>query len=381
MERSGGGALEAALVVRRPAARFDPLNYDKGVTITRRRLRAHGEGAACLSEAPSALIGMVRGGMLFGWYIVGYLFLAGVAAARFWWRPPAACWTRSAAPKKARVRPRRAQAGFYVAPCCMTLAAFLLLLDLGNAERALAVAATPFQSVMSAGAWLVAPAHAGVGCAGGDDARAAPGAPVGRLAVLRRGRCVRGRGHDVHGALLSDMVSIDFWRSPWLVVLFVASSLVHGRGGRVGAQRRAASGFARDRVWAVARGGRARRGGGGGARGVRDRAERLHRGCRAVVAALLVGGRLAPAFWGLVCAAGLALPLACHGAQGASARPAAWPSRRRGAVRRAGASLLHCGGGAVHAVRAGGAAVRRRRTMRRNVGKRDDQYRNRADHH
>ncbi|WP_270297394.1 NrfD/PsrC family molybdoenzyme membrane anchor subunit, partial [Eggerthella sinensis] len=73
------------------------------------------------------------------------------------------------------------------------------------------------------------------------------GVPVG---VLRGRRRVRRRGHGIHGPfqwaccvvggvcavgvmgytglLLSDMVSIDFWHTPWLIALFVVSSLSCG---------------------------------------------------------------------------------------------------------------------------------------------------------
>lgn len=278
--------------------------------------------------------------MLFGWYIVGYLFLAGVGSGAF--LVAAACCVLDAVSRteeSARAA-EAAQAGFYVAPCCMTLAAFLLLLDLGNAERALAVAATPFQSVMSAGAWLVALLTLVSGTLAATMlVRCRVPRSVGWLCCVAGGACAVGV-MTYTGLLLSDMVSIDFWRSPWLVVLFVASSLSTGAAAVLGLNvvlRPGSRGIASG-LWRAA--------------GVLGAAEAAvlavfviaQSGYTEVAAqscALLVGGRLAPAFWGLVCAAGLALPLACHGAQGASARPAAVAVSSAG-VLSGGLALRYC---------------------------------------
>lgn len=94
--------------------------------------------------------------VVFGWYIVAYLFLAGAGGGAFFAAASACVWDAVRRSDASERLARTCQAGFYAAPCLMVLAAVFLLLDLGNAERAWLVAVMPFQSVMSVGAWLVA---------------------------------------------------------------------------------------------------------------------------------------------------------------------------------------------------------------------------------
>ena len=87
---------------------------------------------------------------------------------------------------------------------------------------------TPFQSVLSVGAWLVAllTAVSGALAVWALVASKVPRAALWTCCVLG-GACALGvMGYT--GLLLSDMVSIDFWHTPWLIALFMASSLSCG---------------------------------------------------------------------------------------------------------------------------------------------------------
>ncbi len=92
--------------------------------------------------------------MLFGWYIVGYLFLAGAGSGAFLVSACCCMWDAARQDDESERLALAAQAGFYAAPCLMLAAVLFLLLDLGNAERAWQVMLAPFQSVMSLGCVL-----------------------------------------------------------------------------------------------------------------------------------------------------------------------------------------------------------------------------------
>ncbi len=123
---------------------------------------------------------------------------------------------------------RAAQAGFCTAPCLMLVAGLFLLLDLGNAERAWQVLLAPLRSVMSLGAWFVAllTLVSGALAVAGVVLREVPRAL--QWACCLAGALLALGTMSYTGLLLADMVGIDFWRSPWLVALFVASSLSTG---------------------------------------------------------------------------------------------------------------------------------------------------------
>lgn len=251
--------------------------------------------------------------MVFGFYIVAYLFLAGTGAGAFF-VSAGACIGDAVNRSDASERlARTCQAGFYVAPCLMVLAALFLLLDLGNVERAWLVATTPLQSVLSVGAWLVAllVAISATLAICGLVAASVPRAVLWMCCAAGGLVALGVMGYT--GLLLSDMVSVDLWRTPWLVALFVVSSLSCG----------AAAILALDAIFAPSS---------------CEVSRTLWRaaavlGCieATVLAAflvaqsgfsetarasceLLVGGALAPVFWAGVCAMGLAAPLALHAA-------------------------------------------------------------------
>ena len=195
----------------------------------------------------------------------------------------------------------------------MVLAGLFLLLDVGNADRVWLVMLTPLQSVPSVGAWLVVllTLVSGLLAVFALVAQAVPRALLWVGCTIGWVLALGVMGYT--GLLLSDMVSIDFWHTPWLVALFVASSLSCGVAVVVGLDAvfappscEVASG-----VWHTGAG----------------------LGCveACVLAALLIAqfgftetsrtscellltGALAPMFWLGVCAVGLALPLALHAA-------------------------------------------------------------------
>lgn len=251
--------------------------------------------------------------MVFGWYIVAYLFLAGAGAGAFFAAACACVWDAVRRSDASEKLARTCQAGFYAAPCLMALAGMFLLLDLGNVERVWLVAFTPFQSVLSVGAWLVALLTA---VSGALAVWALVASEVPRPALwtccLLGGACALGvMGYT--GLLLSDMVSIDFWHTPWLITLFVASSLSCGAATIVGLD--AALSPPSCEVSRVAWGA-------GAVLGCVEAVvliaflavqsgytETARASCE-----VLLAGSLALTFWVGVCGVGLAVPLAVHAA-------------------------------------------------------------------
>ena len=284
--------------------------------------------------------------MVFGELIVGYLFLAGTGAGAFLvaaaaclrdaWRPT----DRTAAVVAA------AQPTLALTPLVVAVAALLLLADLGSLEGAARVLLQPPGSVMAVGAWLVVVLFAT------SSAVAAMGAvPRLRVPALSWACVIAGSaaalGVMAYSALLlADVVAVDFWRTPWLTVLFVASSLSCGTALVVTAAvlvpsreldertREAAV----DALWRL----------GGVLVWVELAALALFLASRGLSTewardscALLLAGPLAPAFWGGVVGAGIVAPLALHGVR-----------RRLGRVRSATMLASACG------VLAGGLVLR-----------------------
>ena len=124
------------------------------------------------------------------------------------------------------------------------------------------------------------------------------------------------------GLLLSDMVGVDFWRTPWLVALFVASSLSCGVAvvtvadvlfAPAGADGLSRTGhMSAPALWCT-----------GAVLTIVEAAvlvaflatqlaftETSRASCE-----LLLAGSLAPLFWAGVCGAGIVLPLAAHAAR------------------------------------------------------------------
>ena len=166
--------------------------------------------------------------MLFGWYIVGYLFLAGAGSGAFLLSASSCMVDAYQRTDESENMVSSTQAGFFVAPCMVALAALLLMFDLGGIDRAWRVMLNPFQSLVSIGAWLIALFLLASGLLTAvalvkDEVPKNilwPGCILGSLLAI---------GVMVYaGMLLASMVSIDFWRTPWLVVLFVASAISTG---------------------------------------------------------------------------------------------------------------------------------------------------------
>lgn len=250
--------------------------------------------------------------MVFGWYIIAYLFAAGAGSGAFFVGFSTCLWDvvrQSPASERAAAS---VQTAFYSAPVLCLFAVLLLMLDLGNPNRILPLVLNPFSSVIGVGAWLLALFI----LFSGALAIASLGArPVPRPLFLVLGvpalACAAGI-MSYTGVLLSSLVSIDFWHTPWLVALFIASSLTAGAAVVVlGALLQGTPTALRNlqglwkafflftlaeavllaafmMVQAV------------GPQSARDGVQ------------LLVAGSMAPAFWGAVVAAGFAAPWAVH---------------------------------------------------------------------
>lgn len=249
--------------------------------------------------------------MVFSGYIIGYLFCAGAGAGAFFVAAGVCVWDAVRQTESTRCAVEAAQSGFLAAPLLMLAACVLLLIDLGAPERAWTVILMPFQSVMSVGAWLVGLLTL-VSGALAVAALVLPSVPRGVRWVC----CVAGAAlafgvMAYTGLLLSDMVSIDFWHTPWLVVLFAASSLSCGMAVvlslyALNAPRPydVAGGLWRvacvlSIAEAVALVGMV-----GFQLGFTETAR--------ASCAMLLSGELAPEFWIGVCGVGLAFPLATH---------------------------------------------------------------------
>ena len=165
---------------------------------------------------------------MFGWPIIGYLFLGGTGAGAFLL---AVCGNLLDALHPTEASSRRAEAlnqGFIVAPIALVAGIVLLLMDLGNPDRIWGLLSQPFASVLGTGAVVL-----GSLCAlslafliyqvMARSPRFAVNVGVyvvgGILAIITM---------SYTGLLLSRALCYDLWMTPWLVALFVASSLSCG---------------------------------------------------------------------------------------------------------------------------------------------------------
>ncbi|WP_180326631.1 NrfD/PsrC family molybdoenzyme membrane anchor subunit [Raoultibacter phocaeensis] len=166
--------------------------------------------------------------LIFSVYIVWYLFLAGVASGAFVVASLCSAYDALKRTNASEALAVRAQGGFIVAPVVMMLAALVLFIDLGSPEKAWQVVLTPFESVVSVGAWLVVLflVLSAIVALCGLVARTVPswflwfswiaGSALG-LGVM-----------TYTGLLLSDLVAIDVWHTWLLPLLFIVSSLATG---------------------------------------------------------------------------------------------------------------------------------------------------------
>lgn len=128
----------------------------------------------------------------------------------------------------------RVQSGFFIAPCCAILAALFLFIDVGAPDRAWLIILTPFQSIVSLGAWVVI---LFIGVSGGLALCGLLFKTIPRpllVACWTVGSFLSIGVMLYTGLLLSDLIAIDFWYSWILPVLFVASSLSTGFAAMLG---------------------------------------------------------------------------------------------------------------------------------------------------
>lgn len=165
--------------------------------------------------------------MLFSWYIIAYLFLAGAGSGAF--LVASACCVADArllTPQSARLT-AAVQPAFYVAPALMVLAVLFLFADLGFSPRVILLVGNPFQSIMSMGAWMVALLTIISVALALSSAAARPPRAV-QLVCMVGGSLVAVGTMTYTGLLLCGLPSVDFWGTGWLPALFVVSSVSCG---------------------------------------------------------------------------------------------------------------------------------------------------------
>lgn len=251
---------------------------------------------------------------MFSLYIVWYVFLAGLGAGAFL----LATWQNAVNRNEDLVsgptgRLSPYAAGFLVAPLAFLLACVFLLADVGVPALVFEVAARPLQSIVSVGAWLVGLSTLvslalGVLVVFGRSPRALVAALQAAGALLALGVLL------YTGLLFSSLVTVEFWRTWLLVALFAVSGL------SCGCAATAITCFALQ-----------------GASDLLERTQQvdavllaaeaavlvafivdrwLAGGDAATSVGLLVSGRYAVAFWGVVVALGLVVPLGLGVARG-----------------------------------------------------------------
>lgn len=168
--------------------------------------------------------------MLFSDYVVWYLFLAGAGAGCY---AIASCWgivtMRGQSSESVRL-PDACRLGFAASPVLLLVASLFLLVDLGSPERVWSIFLHPFDSVIAAGACLVA-SLALLSCVVVAVGITARGRPRSFFGLCWIGGTLLALGVMAYtGVLFSSMVSVDFWHSMLIPLLFVASSFTTGSG-------------------------------------------------------------------------------------------------------------------------------------------------------
>ena len=162
---------------------------------------------------------------MFSDFAIWYLFLAGTAGGAF------LCGVvtdvRENIGWDARRVSLRARCGMFSCVGLLALAALMLFLDLGNPYDILYLFERPLRSIVSVGAWLIL---ACLSCAAATSALVVlrVDAPwlFRMLEILGGAAAVGVMGYT--GVLLSSMASVEFWNTPLLIALFVASALSCG---------------------------------------------------------------------------------------------------------------------------------------------------------
>ena len=251
--------------------------------------------------------------VLFSWYIVWYLFLAGVGSGMFLVAFCLCAWDAMRPSTESERAVDAVQAGLLAVPCVMAAAVLMLALDVGNLERIWQIALMPFASVMSLGAWFVAVLTVCSGAIAVSQALSLRMPATFRWLVSGIGAVAAVGTMVYNGLLLSSMVSIDFWHTPLLTLLFAVSALSTGAAALMGLHGAFGGGtFAANRaLWRI-----------GATCGAVEAvalaafllAQSGFTDVSRASCANLVAGDLAPLFWGVVVVAGLVLPLCAHGA-------------------------------------------------------------------
>lgn len=169
-----------------------------------------------------------KGDMVFSWYIVCYLFVAGVGGGAFLIAFVAGLYDlRKGSARSASIL-SAAQSGFRLAPVLALISVLLLFLDLEQPQRVFFLIIRPFGSVMGVGAWSLFLFALLSGLLVLTD--------IWKLKVGERMRLAIGSAAAAcvtvvivyTGVLLSSIPSVDLWRTPLLVILFALSSVSTG---------------------------------------------------------------------------------------------------------------------------------------------------------
>lgn len=247
-----------------------------------------------------------KGECVFSDFAIWYLFLAGTAAGAFLWA--AVIDIRGAYAFAQNRVPFRSRTGFHGCTVLLAFAALMLFLDLGNPYDILYLFENPLRSVMSVGAWLLMLCLV-VSVAVSALLLLGWSATV-LFRVLELAGLVLCAGVMTYtGVLLSSMVSIDFWNTPWLVLLFVASAVSCG-AALVGALSFALVGSSRG-LRDLARAAGTSRAVEFAALAVFLLSRWFAGGAAQSSCATLFAGDLAGLFWGGLVLCGFAAPLAC----------------------------------------------------------------------
>jgi len=165
---------------------------------------------------------------MFSAYIVWYLFFAGVGSGCFVVATIGGIYDAHKSTLASEELYLRLQNGFILAPVCMIAASLFLLLDMGDVTRVWQALLMPFRSIVSLGAWFVVlfTFLTSFLALCGLFLKAIP--RVLLYTCWTGGLVLAFSTMGYTGILLSSLISIDFWYTWLLPLLFIVSSLSTG---------------------------------------------------------------------------------------------------------------------------------------------------------
>ena len=257
--------------------------------------------------------------MGFGFAIIGYLFLGGAGAAAFFHAACANLWAAIRRTDRSASLAETLDAGFVLALFVLAAGIVLLLMDVGNPSRVWRILLDPFGSVLGAGALMLALLFLLSAAFLLYQLASRRHRPALNALFYATGIPLACGTMAYTGFMLSQSLAYDVWMTPWLVVLFVASSLSCGLAAilamralqGVFARKSAVDSGKRD-AWSLS-----------GLFGVLELAalavflaDRFSFGGTADDSVLMMlSGNLSGVFWVFVVGFGFAIPMAAHVAE------------------------------------------------------------------